>query len=90
MGKVHVRPGLCEDIGGPVPAVGRFQHHLEVGAGLGDFSRQNQRVIVDAGDRQSLSRWVLPHDHRPASVDIDADELFAVMLRHKGLLRRVT
>ncbi|MFL6226771.1 MAG: phosphotransferase family protein, partial [Actinomycetes bacterium] len=71
-----------QQIGGPVPAVGRLQDHLGVGAGLGQLQRQRHRVVVDPDGLQHL---VASRDQTPALADVDR-ELLGNTLRS---LRRV-
>jgi hypothetical protein len=66
-----------EQVGRPVPAVGRLQHDLGVGAGLGQFQRQRHRVVIDADGLQHLPRRGHAHDHRAAAVQVDPDVLFS-------------
>ncbi|PKW14589.1 hypothetical protein A8926_2218 [Saccharopolyspora spinosa] len=45
------------------------------------------RIVGDPHHAELLTGHALPHDHRPVPVQIDPNELSAVMLRHRGLLR---
>ena len=46
---------------------------------------QRHRVVDDPHRRQLLAGFGLPHDHRPPPMQIDPDELPAVILVHRGL-----
>jgi hypothetical protein len=81
---MHPRPGLGQHVSGPVPAVGRLEHNLRRRAGLTHLAGQRQRIVHDPHTAQLLARFGLAHDHRPAPVQIDPDELSAVILTHQG------
>jgi hypothetical protein len=84
VGQVHPGAGLGEYVGGPVPAVGGLEHHLRLDTGLADLPSQSGRVVHDPPGLQVLARLGLAHDHRPPPVQIDPDELSAVILIHQG------
>ena len=48
MGQVHRGPALLDHVSRPVPAIGRFEYHLWMLAGLGQLGRQGDGVVVDA------------------------------------------
>ena len=87
MGQVHGAPALLDHVGRPVPAVGGFEDHLGVLAGLGQLGRQGNRIVVDPDRVERLSCPVAPHDHAAAPVQVDADIL--CLLFHGSLLRRL-
>ena len=84
MRQVHPGAGLGEHVGGPVPAVGGLEHHLRLDTGLSDLASQRQRVVHDPPGLQVLAGLGLAHDHRPSPVQINPDELPAVILIHQG------
>jgi hypothetical protein len=59
------------------PAVGGFQHHLGVGAGLFELQFQGDRVVDDTDRAELLAALGLADDHRPLPMKIDTDELFS-------------
>ena len=71
-------PGAAclEQVGGPVPAIGRLEHDLGIGAGLGQLQRQRHRVVVDPDGLQHLTVGGHAHDDRAAAVQVDPDVLF--------------
>ncbi len=82
---MHMRPAGLQHVDRPVPSVGGFQHHLRVGAGLLELQSQRHRVVDDPHRRELLTGLGLAHDHRPLPMQIDPDELLAVILVHRGL-----
>src|SRR3981081_1356066 len=86
---MHIRAGLGQHIRGPVPAVGALQHHFWALAPRGDLPGQLERIVVDANRRtKTLTIRRHPHDHATPPVQIYPDILPAVILVHRGLLRR--
>src|SRR5437016_6182613 len=81
---MHIAAELVEEIGRPIPAIGCLENHLGLFAGGAHCRREVDRVVVDATHRQHLTRLVLVHDHRTATMQIDLD----VLSRHRGLLCR--
>jgi hypothetical protein len=75
VGQVQLRFAGLENVGGPVPAVGGFDHHVRTRAGLGDGRGQCQGVVVDLHGAQLLAVGAHAHDDRSATVQIDADIL---------------
>jgi hypothetical protein len=76
---------LGQDVGGPVPAVGRLQDDLGRLAPRGDLGRQLERIRVDAHHRSDpLTGRRHAHDHATPLVQVDADVLPAVILFHQG------
>ena len=47
-----------QDVDGPVPAIGRFDGHVRLRAGVG----HRHRVVVDAHDAHLVAAFVFPHD----------------------------
>ena len=62
------------------PAIRRFQDHLRVRAGPLDLQPQRHRVVDDPHRRELLPGFRLPYDHRPPPMQINPDELLAVIL----------
>jgi hypothetical protein len=48
--------------------------------GLRDLRCERHRVVVDPAGVQPLPGLIHPHDHRPATVQIDTHDLRAVVL----------
>ena len=67
------------------PPVRCFEHHLGVGAGVLELQSKRDRVVDDPYRRELLAGFGLAHDHRPLPMQIDPDELPAVILVHRGL-----
>ena len=82
---MHPRSTGLQHIDRPIPAVGGFQHHLGIGAGLLELQSQRDRIVDDPHRRELLTGFGLAHDHRPPPMQIDPDELPAVILVHRGL-----
>ena len=82
VGEVDSGAELLEDVSRPVPPEGRLQDHLRFGAGGRHCFRQGHRAVVDPDLGQDLALRVLPHNHRPAPVQVDPD----VLSFHRGLL----
>ena len=72
------------DLDVPKPAlIGRpdgLPVHLRCGAGLADLTGQRQWIVGDPHAIELLTRFRVAHDHRPTPVQIDSDELSAVIL----------
>jgi hypothetical protein len=81
MRQMNRRAAGLQHIGRPIPAVGGLQHHLRVRPGLGHLARQRDRVVVDADLLEHLAVFILPDDHRPSTVQVDA----YILRRHRGL-----
>ena len=56
MGQVHGAPALLEHVGRPVPAVGGFEDHFGVLAGLGQLGRQGDRGRCRCGPSRGSRR----------------------------------
>lgn len=82
MGQVDPSPHLLEDIRRPIPPERRLQYHLWLWAGGGHRFRQRHWTVVDPDLGENLTSRVLPHDHRPAPVQVDPD----ILSFHRGLL----
>ncbi len=85
MRQMHPRSAGVQHVDGPVPAVCRFEHHLGVGASFLELQLQRDRIVDDPHRRELLTGFGLAHDHRPLPMQIDPDELPAVILVHRGL-----
>jgi hypothetical protein len=85
MRQMHPRSTGLQHVDRPVPAVGCFQHHLGVGASFLELQFQRDRIVDDPHRRELLTGFGLTHDHRPPPMQIDPDELPAVILVHRGL-----
>ncbi len=81
IGQVDLVAHLFQEIGGPVPAIGRLDD--DVAAHRGGTHRLGEVAgfVVDADRVDLLSRLVHPVDDRPSAVQVDADLLFL----HRGL-----
>jgi hypothetical protein len=88
--QVHPCALRGEHVGRPVPAIGGLQDHLRIRSSLGDLQAQRDRIVVDPDRLQPLPGRRHPHDHRPASMQINAHELPLRIPFHQGLLRRET
>ena len=73
--QVHGGTEFGQGVRGPVPAVAGFQHHLRRLAGSGHHFPQVLRIIRDPYRLQPFSSLGHPHQHRPASVQIETDDL---------------
>jgi hypothetical protein len=62
---MHVRSTGLQQVNGPIPAVGCFEHHFGVTSGLLELQSQGDRIVDDPHRRQLLSGFGLTHDHRP-------------------------
>ena len=82
---MHMRTALVQHVNGPIPAIGRFQHHLGVRASLLELQSKRHRIVENPHRRQQLPRFRLAHNHRPLPMQIDPDKLLAVILVHRGL-----
>jgi hypothetical protein len=73
--EMHRRALLLKPIDDPIPAVGRFDHHLRVRTRVRNRCCDRQRIIRHADRSQLLARRVLPHDHRTPTMKVDPDIL---------------
>jgi hypothetical protein len=85
MRQTHPRSAGLQHVDRPVPAVRRFEHHLGVGASFLELQLQRGRIVEDPHRRELLTGFGLAYDHRPLPMQIDPDELLAVILVHRGL-----
>ena len=86
---MHRRAELGERIGGPVPPVGRLEHHLRRLAGTGHHLSQHVTVVENPYRLQMFAGLAHPHQHRAASMQIHTDKLPTLIeFAHRGLLRR--
>jgi hypothetical protein len=67
-------------VDGPVPAVGRLEHHLGVLTGPGDHCVKPVDVVDDPDRLEHLTGPGAPYDHAASSVQIDTDELLPCVL----------
>jgi hypothetical protein len=74
-------PGSLEQVHGPVPAVGRLDHHLGIRTRLAHHLEQRHRVVGDSHAVELLAVAVHRVDHRAATVQVDTD----VRSLHRGL-----
>ena len=84
MREMYLRTRLGQHIRGPIPAVGRFQHHLRGLTPRRDLLGQGERIVVDPRHSQPLTGLRLPHDHRAPSMQIDTHELLSHVRFHQG------
>ena len=77
-------PSCLEGVHGPVPAVGRLEHHLGVLTGACHHAVEPVDVVEDLGGLQHLTGLGGPDNHTPAAMQIDTDELLACVLCHQG------
>ena len=75
MGQVHVRAGVLEDVGRPVPAIGGLENHLGFGPGGCDGLRELEGLAQDLFDAEGLSVLGHPMDRRAATMQVDSDVL---------------
>jgi len=73
--EVHRRALFVQPIDDPIPAVGRFDHHLRLRAGIRDRPGQREGIIRDAHRPELLARRVLPDDHRTSTMKVNPDIL---------------
>jgi hypothetical protein len=85
MSQMHLRSAGLQHIDRPVPAVRCFERHLGVGASLLELQLQRDRIVDDPHRRELLTGFGLAYDHRPLPMQIDPDELPAVILVDRGL-----
>jgi hypothetical protein len=85
MRQMHPRSASLQHVDRPVPAVRGFQHHFRIRACLLELQTQRHRVVDDPHRRELLAGFGLADDHRPLPIQIDPDELFSVILTHRGL-----
>src|SRR4029077_17020647 len=78
---MHREPGVTQEIDRPVPAIGRFDHHLRAAAGRAHHLEQPQRVVVDPLTEQLLALGIHRVDHRTATMQSNPD----VTSTHRGL-----
>jgi len=72
---------LFEQIGCPIPSIGRFQNDFWMLAGLGHGLGQLERLARYSHTAEHLALGVHPIDRRGAAVQIDSD----VLSLHRGL-----
>jgi CHASE2 domain-containing sensor protein len=87
VGQVHVGADRGQHVRRPVPAVRRLQHDLGLLAGAAHDLRQQLGIVADPHRLQHLAVLIGAADHRSAPVQVDPDELLAVVCcAHRGLL----
>ena len=85
VGQVHLGPGRLEHVHGPVPAVRRLDDDPRVLPRLGDLAPQRGRAAGDPDGLQLASVLGHPDDHAAPPVQVDPDDLPAVVcFRHRG------
>ena len=77
---MHPRARICEQIRGPVPAIGRLERNLRCRTPRRDLAGQDQRIVLDPDLAQHRPPGIGAHDHRPAAMQIDTH----ILLRHSG------
>src|SRR6266581_4446181 len=82
MGEVQLVALLLEQVGEPLPAVGRLERDLQLTAELGQDRLQRLRLVRDPAREQLLTLLVEGGDLRALAVEIDAnvDHLFLGLL----------
>ena len=76
--------GRLQGVDRPIPAIRCLKHHVRVLTGLLQLQCQRVGIVDDPHRRQSFTGTGLAHDHRMAPVQIDPNELFSVILVHRG------
>ncbi len=78
---MHVGAELLENIGGPIPAIGGFEHHLGLGPGGGHGLGEFEGLANEAFGAEHLAVLCHPDDGGAASMQVYSD-----VLSHRGLL----
>src|SRR6476660_7248093 len=78
---MHREAGFIEQIDSPIPAIGRFDHHLHSSASRAHDLAQPHRLVRDSFAEQLVAITVHRVDHRPATMQIDTH----VTSIHRGL-----
>src|SRR5437899_8110558 len=73
MGEVQLVALLVEQVGEPLPAVGRLERDLELAAELGQDRLQRLRVVRDSTREQLRPLLVQSSDLRALAMEIDTD-----------------
>src|SRR6266540_3419337 len=73
MGEVQLVALLGEQVGEPLPAVGRLERDLQLAAELGQDRLQRLRVVRDSAREQLPALLVEGGDLRALAMEIDAD-----------------
>ena len=81
IGQMDLVAHLFQEIGGPVPAIGRLDDDVAAHRGCAHLLGEADRVVVDPDRVDLLSGLVHPVDDRPSAVQVDAD----ILLCHRGL-----
>jgi hypothetical protein len=71
--EMHPEAGVLKQIHGPVPAVGRLDHHLRVTTRLAHHLEQRHRVVRDPDGVELLALSAHRVDHRAATMQVDTD-----------------
>jgi len=82
--QVHLRPAGLQRIDRPVPPVGGLQDHLRALTRPRHRVRQTIEIIDDPHRLEDLTRLGGPHDHRPATMQINTHKLFPGIPFHQG------
>jgi len=75
MHQMHTGAVRLEQVGRPVPAVGRLESDLGIRARLRHRHRELHRVIHHLVYAEHLTVLGHPHDDRPSSMQVDTDVL---------------
>jgi hypothetical protein len=84
MDEVHVGALGLQQIGRPVPAIGRFECHFGILAGVGHGESELERVVDHARGLEHLAMLGDSHDHRASTMKVDSHILSLVF--HRSLL----
>jgi hypothetical protein len=85
VGQMHAAAQLGQRVDRPIPAIGRFQHHLRVFPGAGHHRRQLLAIVDDPHRLQRLPGLGHPHQHRATPMQIHPHVLpTVVVFAHKG------
>ena len=77
---MHLRTCRLQGVDCPVPAVGGLKHHLGILTRPCYHLVQRVHVVEDPDRLEDIAALGGPHQHGPATVQINADELSACVL----------
>jgi hypothetical protein len=81
VGQVDPIAYFLEQVGGPVPAIVRFDNDVTAERGGADLLGELHRFVLDSDRVDLLPGLVHPVDDRPSALQVDAH----VLLCHRGL-----